>query len=61
MKAKKERKNGKVELTAEKKQLQAEVKIQRGIFHGDSLSPLLFATVMLPLNSILRKCKEGYK
>ena len=27
-----------------------EVKIQRGEFHGDSLSPLLFVIAMMPLN-----------
>ena len=32
----------------------AEVNIRRGIFQGDSLSPLLFAVCMLPLTYILR-------
>ena len=31
--------------------------IQRGIFQGDALSPLLF---MMTLNYILRKCIAGY-
>ena len=35
--------------------------IQRGIFHGDRLSPLLFIIAMMPLNHILRKCTAGYK
>ena len=39
------------ELTAGKKSL-AEVKIQRGIFQGDALSPLLFVIEMMPLNHI---------
>ena len=33
----------------------AETKIQRGIFKGDELLPLLFIIVMMPL--ILRKCR----
>ena len=47
-----------VELTAGGKSL-AEVKIQRGIFQEDALSPLLFVKAMMPLN--LRKCTVGYK
>ena len=39
----------------------AEAKIQRGIFQGDALSPLLFIIAMMPLNHILRKCTAGYK
>ena len=38
-----------------------EAKIQRGIFQGDALSPLLFLIVMMSLNRILRKCTAGYK
>ena len=49
-----------VELTAEGKSL-AEVKIQRGIFQGDALSPLLFVIAIMTLNHILRKCTAGYK
>ena len=49
-----------VELTAGGKSL-AEEKIQRGIFQGDALSPLLFVIAMIPLNPILRKCSGGYK
>ena len=50
-------KNGKVELTAQGKTL-AEVKILRDIFHVDSLSPLLFVRIFLPLNYALDKCIE---
>ena len=35
--------------------------IQRGIFQGYALSPLLFIIAMMPLNHILRKCAAGYK
>ena len=51
---------GRVELTAGRKSL-AEVKIQRGIFQGDALSPLLFVITMMPFNHILKKCMAGYK
>ena len=53
-------KNWRVELTTGGKSL-AEKKIQRGIFQGDALSPLLFIIAMIPLNHILRKCTAGYK
>ena len=38
-----------------------ETKIQRGIFQGDALSPLLFIIAMMPPNHILRKCTAGYE
>ena len=41
--------------------IQADVKIQRGIFQGDSLSTQLFALGMVSLNYILRKGKGRYK
>ena len=50
----------KVELIAGERSL-AEVKIQRGIFRGDALSPLLLIIVIIPRNHILRKSTAGYK
>ena len=48
-------KNWSVELTTGGKSL-TEVKIQRRIFQGDALSPLLFVIAMIPLNDIIMKC-----
>ena len=53
-------KTWRVELTAGGRSI-AETKIQRGIFQGDALLPLLFIIAMMPLNHILRKCAAGYK
>ena len=53
-------KNWRVELTVGRNSL-AEMKIPRGIFQGDALSPLLFVIAIMPLNPILRKCTGGYK
>ena len=52
-------KTWRVELAAGGRRL-GEAKIQRGIFQGDALSPLLFIIAMMPLNHILRKRTAGY-
>ena len=38
-----------------------EVNVKRGIFQGDSLSPLMFALSMVPLSLILKKVNACYK
>ena len=38
-----------------------EVAIKRGIFQGDSLSPLVFVLALIPLSLILRKTKAAYE
>ena len=38
-----------------------EVKIKRGIFQGDSLSPLVFVLALILLSLILRKAKAAYE
>ena len=38
-----------------------EVEIKRGIFVGDSLSPLVFVLALIPLSLILRKAKAAYE
>ena len=53
-------KSWKLELNASGKTL-GEVDIRRGIFQGDSLSPLLFVLCMVPLTWFLRRAKAGYE
>ena len=48
------------ELTASNQRLE-NVKIRRGIFQGDSLSPLLFVLVMISLTLVLRQTKAFYE
>ena len=38
-----------------------EVDVNRGIFKGDSLSPLIFVICMIPLSLLLRKVKASYE
>ena len=38
-----------------------EIKFFRGIFQGDSLSPLMFVIAMIPLTLVLRRMKASYK
>ena len=52
--------NWKTVLTSEGMAL-GQVDIRRGIFQGDSLSPLLFMVIMLPLTLMLRKMRAGNK
>ena len=51
--------NWRVELAVGERTL-GEMKIQRGIFQEDSISPLLFV-IPISLNYILKKCTGGYK
>src|SRR6185436_15423074 len=48
------------ELTVNGQQI-GQVSIRRGIFQGDSLSPLLFVVAMIPLSVNLRKTCLGYQ
>jgi len=52
--------NWKTELNAYETTL-GEVNIQRGIFQGDSLSPLLFIIAIIPLTCMLRQCDTGHQ
>ena len=37
------------------------MKIRRGTFQGDSLSPLVFVLLMIPLKLVLRQAKTSYE
>ena len=52
-------KNWRVELTCNNENL-GEVEIKRGLFQGDSLSPLLFVIALIPLTQILKATKHCY-
>ena len=39
----------------------ARINIQRGIFQGDDLSPLLFVIGSIPLSHTIRKVNVGYQ
>ena len=51
--------NCKVELTSGEEAL-VEVKINRGIFQEDNLSPIFFAITLTPLSILLQDMKAGY-
>ena len=53
-------KSWKLELNGSGEKL-GEVDIRRGIFQGDSLSPLLLILCIVPLTRLLRRAKPGYK
>ena len=38
-----------------------EMNIRRGIFQGDSLSPILFVLALIPLSKVLNDMKDGYQ
>jgi hypothetical protein len=49
-------------LHAEQKLMQTEdIKIECGIFQGDSLSPLLFSFCLIPLTEQLNRLNRGYE
>ena len=50
----------KVELTSGENGL-GMVNIRRGIFQGDSLSPILFVLCLIPLSALLNGMGDGYK
>ena len=50
----------KLSLTSNGEEL-GDVNVKRGIFQGDSLSPLLFVLSMIPLSSLLRKVNVFYE
>jgi hypothetical protein len=52
--------NWQVQLTCADKEL-GEVQIRRGIFQGDSLSPLLFVLCLIPMTEVLNTTDLGFK
>ena len=38
-----------------------DINIERGIFQGDSLSPLIFCLCLIPITNILKRAKVEYK
>ena len=53
-------KKWKVELTCGSESL-GDVGMKKGIFQGDSLSPLLFVAYLIPLTYVLERCLAGYE
>ena len=53
-------KHWKLTLTANGENL-GDVKVKRGFFQDDCLSPLLFVLCMIPLSLVLRKAKAYYE
>ena len=41
-------------------QYYSQIYIKRGIYQGDSLSPLLIIMALMPLSSILNNTKKGF-
>ena len=52
-------KNWRVELTSNNENL-GEVKIKRGVFQEDSLTPLLFVIALIPLTQIQKATRHCY-
>ena len=52
-------KSWKVELTLGGETL-GEVKVNRGVSQGDSVSPIFFVITLIPLSLLLRDMKTGY-
>jgi hypothetical protein len=54
--------NTKLQLKTDQELIQSGlIKINRGIFQGDSLSPLLFCIAVIPLTYELNRSKRGYQ